>query len=261
MAVSVGELVAGSVVDKRVWDAYGEQAAPGVYVLGVPGRALPFVVSRAWKVPTRTVAEEIRLIGPSGRTVHRWGPRPRRMIGMMDLTVEVDTLDDAVLDETGTFVASFIIDGVIVGETEFPVYVQASPTKLPKEVEDGFKRSDVIWLGVEHQGRRKTIPSWFAYKDGKLYVLSQKEPGPEEQTVPGIPGAPELVLITRRKLRDTALGQYFATYRLLEGAEWEAAAKLLADKRKSRAGAPNESIARWRSSCYIAELTPLVPEA
>jgi hypothetical protein len=148
-----------------------------------------------------------------------------------------------------------------VGETEFPVYVQASPTKLPKEVEDGFKRSDVIWLGVEHQGKRKTIPAWFAYKDGKIYVLSQKEPGPEEQTVPGIPGSPELVLITRRKLRETSLGEFYASSRLLEGAEWEAAAKLLADKRKSRAGAPNESIARWRSTCHIAELTPLVPGA
>jgi hypothetical protein len=259
MAMSVGELVAASVVDRRVWDAYGDQAAPGVYVLGVPGRALPFVVSRAWKVPTGTVIEEIRLIGPSGRTVHRWGPAPRRMRGMMDLTVEVDTLDDAVLDETGTFVASFIIDDVIVGETEFPVYLQASPTSLPKEVEDGFKRSDVIWLGVEHQGRRTTVPSWFAYKDGKVFVLSQKEPGPDEQTVPGIPNAKELVLITRRKLRDTALGEYYATFRLLEGAEWEAAAKLLADKRKSRAGAPNESIARWRTTCHIAELTPVVP--
>ena len=261
MTTSVGELVAANVADKRVWDVYGEESAPGIYVLGVPGRALPFNVYRAWKVPTGTVAEEIRLIGPTGRTIHRWGPHPRRMIGMMDLTVEVDTIEDALLDETGTYVVSFIIDGVIAGETEVPVYLQASPTKLPKDVEDGFKKSDVIWLGVEHQGRRKTIPSWFAYKDGKIYVISQKQPGPEEQTVPGIPGAPELVLITRRKLRDTSLDEFFATYRLLEGAEWETAAKLLADKRKSRAGAPGESITRWRSTCHIAELTPLVPDA
>jgi hypothetical protein len=259
MSTSVGELVAATVVDKRVWDAYGEASAPGIYLLGVPGRALPFVVSRAWKVPTGTVAEEIRLIGPSGRTVYRWGPQPRRMIGMMDLTVEVDTIDDAILDETGTFVVSFIIDDVIVGETEVPVYVQASPTKLPKEIEDGFKKSDVIWIGVEHQGKRVTIPAWFAYKDGKLFVLSQKQPGPEEQTVPGVPGARELIVITRRKLRDTSLDEFHASFRLLEGAEWEAAAKLLADKRKSRAGTPQESIARWRSTCHIAELTPVLP--
>jgi hypothetical protein len=259
MSTSVGELVEANVVDHRVWDAYGTSSAPGIYLLGVPGRALPFVIYRAWKAPTGTVAEEIRLIGPDGRTTYRWGPQPRRMIGMMDLTVEVDTIEDAILDETGTFVASFIIDDVIVGETEVPVYVQAPPTKLPREIEDGFKKSDVIWVGVEHQGKRITIPAWFAYKDGKIFLLSQKQPGPEEQTVPGIPGARELIVITRRKLRDTSLDEFHASFRLLEGADWEAAAKLLADKRKSRAGTPEESIARWRSTCHIVELTPVLP--
>jgi hypothetical protein len=259
MSTSVGELVEANVVDQRVWDAYGTSSAPGIYLLGVPGRALPFVVYRAWKVPTGTVAEEIRLIGPSGRTLHRWGPQPRRMVGMMDLTEEVDTIEDAILDETGTFIVSFMIDGVIVGETEVPVYVQASPSKLPKEIEEGFRKSDVIWVGVEHKGKRITVPAWFAYKDGKLYVLSQKQSGPEEQTIPGIPGANELIVITRRKLRDTSLDEFHVGVRLLEGAEWEAAAKLLADKRKSRAGTPQDSIARWRASCHIAELTPVLP--
>ena len=259
MTTSVGELVAANVADQRVWDAYGEQSAAGIYVLGVPGRALPFVAYRAWKVPTGTVSEEIRLIGPSGRTVYRWGPFPRRMVGMMDLTLESDLIEDAILDETGTYVVSFIIDGTIVGETEVPVYLQASPTSFPKEVEDGFKKSDVVWVGIEHNGARRTIPAWFAYKDGKVFVLSQKDPGSAEQTVPGVPGASELLLITRRKLRDTSLDEYRATYRLLEGAEWEAAAKMLADKRKSRNGPPGESIARWRTTCHIAELTPAVP--
>ncbi len=259
MTAIVGELVAANVADSRVWDAYGESASAGVYLLGAPGRALPFTIYRAWKVPTGMVGEEIRLIGPSGRTVHRWGPAVRRMLGAMDLTIEVDQIEDAVFEETGTHVASFIIDGVIVGEIEFPVYVQAAASKLPKETEDGFKKSDVIWVGVEHGGRRATIPSWFAYKDGKLYVISQREPGPEEQTVPGIPGASELLVVTRRKGRETSLQELYATPRLLEGAEWEAAAQLLADKRKSRQGPPAESIARWRSTCHIAELTPVLP--
>ena len=259
MALNVGELVAANVADQRVWDSYGEASAPGIYLLGSPGRALPFVVHRAWKVPTGMVAEEIRFIGPSGRTVHRWGPYVRRMIGTMDLTSEVELISDAVFDETGPFVASFIIDGVIVGELEFPVYLQAAPQKLPREIEDGFKKSDVVWIGVDHVGVRKTIPSWFAYKDGKLYVISKKEPGAEEQSVPGIPGAPELLLVSRRKGRETALDETHASYRLLEGAEWEAAAKLLADKKKSRAGSPADSIGRWRGTCDIAELTPVFP--
>jgi hypothetical protein len=257
--MTVGELVFANVVDRRVFDAQGERAPAGIYLLGPRGTALPFVVMRAWKVGTGLVSEEIHFYGPSGRLVHRLGPVPRRMLGAMDLTVWSDVVDDAYLDEAGPYLVSFVLDGEIVGELEVPVLVQAAPTKLPKEVEDGLKRSDVIWVGVEVGGTRKLIPSWFAYRNGKIYVLSQREPGPNEQTVPGIPGAPELVVVTRRKGRDTALGEFPASFRVLEGAEWEEAAKALADRRRSRVGAPKESIDRWRGTCDIAELTPVVP--
>jgi hypothetical protein len=257
MANVIGELVAAAVVDKRVWDAYGANATDGVYLVGQPGPALPFVFFRAWKVPTGFVTEEIRLIGPSGRTILRWGPEPRRMVGAMDLTTEVDEVDDAVFDETGTFVASFMLNGEIVGEIEVPVFVQSAPVKLSKDAEDGLKKSDVIWVGTESpNGRRRTVPAWFAYKNGKIYVLSQREPGPDEQTIPGVPDANQLVIITRRKLRDTELQEFYAAQRKLEGPEWEEAAKLLVDKRKSRAGAPAESLTRWRKTADIVELTP-----
>ena len=49
------------------------------------------------------------------------------MAGMFDLTTEVDRVEHAVFDETGTYVASFIVDGQMVGEIEVPVYVQAEP--------------------------------------------------------------------------------------------------------------------------------------
>jgi hypothetical protein len=256
--MAVGELVAATVADQRVFDAYGENAPDGIYLVNQPGRALPFTMLRAWKVPTGIVNEEIRLFGPSGRMIWRWGPHARRMVGSMDLTVETDRVDDAMFDETGSFLASFILDGEVVGEVELPVYVQVAPTKLPKDVEDGLRKSDVIWVGVERAGRDHAIPAWFAYKNGKVYLLSQREPGPQEQTVPGIPHARELVVITRRKGRETALHRFPAASRILSGAEWEDAAKALADKRKSRQGPPADSIKRWRSSCDIAELTPVV---
>jgi hypothetical protein len=257
---TVGELVAAAVVDKRVWDAYGNRSNDGVYLVGQPGPALPFVVFRAWKVPTGYVNEEFRLIGPSGRTIYRWGPEARRMVGSMDLTTELDTVADAVFDETGTFVASFILNGEIVGEIDIPVFVQTAPTKLSKETENGLKKSDIIWIGTEApNGRRHTAPAWFAYKDGKIYVLSQKEPGPQEQTIPGVPDAHQLIVVTRRKGRDTSLEEFYAAQRSLEGGEWEAAAKLLVDKRKSRVGPPADSVNRWRDTCHIVELTPDVP--
>lgn len=254
-----GELISAAVVDKRVWEAYGENASDGVYLVGQPGPALPFVVFRAWKVPTGFVSEEIRFVGPSGRTVHRWGPTVRRMKGAMDLTIELDVVEDAVLEETGTYLASFILDDEIVGELEFPVYVQAAAQRLPKETEDGLRKSDVIWVGTRYDGQRKTAPVWFAYKDGKIYLLSRREPGTDEQSVPGVPDAPELVVVTRRKGRDTALQEFNAAQRVLDGQEWETAAKLLVDRRRSRVGPPEESITRWRGSCDIVELTPNVP--
>ena len=181
-----GELVAAAVVDTRVWEAQGDMAPDGVYLTGQPGPALPFVLFRAWKIPVGTVLEEVRLFGPSGRMVFRWGPEYRQMRGMFDLTTEVDQVAEAVFDETGTYVASFVVDGQVLGEIEVPVYVQASPEKLDKGIEEGLKKSDVIWVGVDRHGKRETAPVWFAYKNGKVYVLSQREPGAQEQTVPGI---------------------------------------------------------------------------
>lgn len=254
--MSAGELVLATVADRRVWDAHGEAAPNGVYLAAVPGPAFPFAAFRAWKIGTGTVAEEIRFFGPSGTMVHRWGPVARRMVGSMDLTREVDVIEDARFAETGTHLASFIVDGDVVAELEFPVFVQETVTKLPKEVEDGLKKSDVIWVGVEGQ---RLAPSWFAYRNGRILVLTQREAGPQEQSVPGLTSTDEARIVTRRKGRDTSLGEFRAAARELQGAEWEDAAKALADRRRSRVGAPGESIARWRSTCAIVELTPLVP--
>lgn len=254
----VGELVFANVVDDRVWAVDGERAAPGLYLIGSPGRALPFTMYRAWKVPTGVVSEEVQFYGPSGRLVYRWGPHVRRMLGSMDLTIETDRVADAHFDETGPYLASFVLEGEIVGEVELPVYVQTAATKLPREVEDGFRKSDVVWVGVEVNGTRRSVPAWFAYRNGKVYVLSKREPGPEEQTIPGLPGAHELIITTRRKGRDTALDEFPAAVRLLEGPEWEEIAKVLVDRRRSRVGPPADSLNRWRGTCDIAELTPLV---
>jgi hypothetical protein len=264
--MAVGELVFANVVDQRVLAGQGDSGPTGVYLLGVPGRALPFTMYRAWKVPTGTVGEEVRFWSPSGRLAYRWGPQPRRMLGMMDLTEERDLVDDARFDESGTHVASFIIDGEIVAEIEVPVFLQEAATKLPKEIEDGLRKSDVIWVGIERpNGKPLTVPAWFTYKNGRILVLSKDQPGPEEQTIPGLPGASEVLVVTRRKTtnpetraRDTDLDRFRAAVRLLQGPEWEEAAKALADRRRSRVGPAANSIERWRGQCSIGELTPIL---
>ena len=258
-ALIAGELVAAAVVDSRVWESQGNMSPDGIYLTGQPGPALPFVMFRAWKIPVGVVQEEVRLFGPSGHMVFRWGPEYRQMRGMFDLTTEVDEVAGAVFTESGTYVASFVVDDQVLGEIEVPVFVQASPVKLHKDIEEGLKKSDVIWVGATISGRLRTAPVWFAYKNGKVYVLSQREPGPQEQTVPGTGTAREFVVITRRKLRDTALDELKASGRVLEGAEWEAAAALLVDRRRSRNGPPSDALTRWRSTCDILELTLSAP--
>jgi hypothetical protein len=263
--MALGELVFANVVDLRVFKAEGEQGATAIYTLGTTGHALPFVVYRAWKVAQGTVPEEIRLFGPSGRLAHRWGPQVRRMRGMMDLTIERDVIEDAHLPETGIHLVSFVVADEILSELEVPVYRQAPVQKLPKEVEDGLKRSDVIWVGP-HNGAASAwpnpsgaVPVWFAFRQGLLYLVSRTDPDPkEEQTVPGITDTKEVEVTTRRKGRDTALDRFPASVRVLEGAEYDEAIKFLADRRRSRPGPPAEWIARTKKTCVIAELTPII---
>ena len=196
-----GELIFANVLDVRQREAEGEMADGLVYALAVPSRALPFAVIRDWKAPNGYQAEEVQLIGPSGRVAHTIGPSARYMLGSMDLTRVEDVVEEAVFDELGGYVASFLLDGQLLGQTEFQVVLQAAPERLPKDVEDGLKKSDVIWVGIEHDGKDVTIPAWFAYRQGKIYVLSSTAPSLQEQTIPGLAEANDVVVITRRKGR------------------------------------------------------------
>jgi hypothetical protein len=261
--VPIGDLVFANVIDATQRAAQGDMGESVVYARSLPGRALPFDVLRAWKAPTGYVTEEIELVSPRGMVAHRIGPAARAMLGTMDLTHLETRVEDAVLSEAGAYLASFRLEGDVVAQVDFQVVLQPVPAKLPAAYEDGLKKSDVIWVGVpapaNDGGRDQTVPAWFAYRGGKIYVLSKRTPGPEEQTVPGVPGSDELVVITRRKAQNTSLERFIATARVLEGDEWEDAAKVLVDRRRSRVGPPEESLEKWRGACDIVELTPVVP--
>jgi hypothetical protein len=257
--VPAGELIFANVLDVRQRAAEGDMATGLVYLLSTGARALPFVVVRDWKAPTGHLAEEVQLIAPSGRMAYRVGPEPRYLLGSMDLTRFETVVEDATFEELGSYLASFLLGGEVHGQTEFQVVLQAAPDKLPREVEDGLKKSDVIWAGVEFEGKEVAAPVWFAYRQGKIYLLSSREPSLEEQTVPGLPDAKDMIVITRRKYRDTSQGRFHAAARVLDGPEWDQAAALLADRRRDRHGPPGDAIKRWRDACVIAELTPIVP--
>src|SRR5207237_4070136 len=141
--VPAGELIFANVLDVRQRAAQGEMADGLVYLLSLPARALPFAVIRDWKAPTGYLEEEVQLVAPSGRIVHRIGPAARHFLGSMDLTRFEDLVDGAVFEEVGIYVASFLLAGEILGQTEFQVVLQAAPEKLPPEVGEGLKETDV----------------------------------------------------------------------------------------------------------------------
>lgn len=252
------ELVFANVLDGRHFEAEGEQGQPLLYTYSVPGRVLPFAVVRQWKAPQGFVTERFELIAPSGKVAYRAPDRVRRMPGQMDLTEIVDVVEDALVDEAGIFVASFIIDDEVQGQVECQVLLAAPADRLPKDVEDALKKSDVIWVGVEANGRDRAVPVWFAYRDGRIYVLHAEKPDAGEQVVPGLPDEPELVVVTRRKGRETRAGRFHAAVRLIspQDPEFDGLAAVLADRRRDRHGPPQEAIKRWKGSCLIAELIP-----
>jgi hypothetical protein len=258
--VARAELVFANVLDARLWESQGQGGQPLVHSISLPGRALAFVVARYWKAPQGFVSEHFELIAPSGKTAYASERRPRRMIGQMDLTQIVDVVEDAVFEELGVYAASFLLEGEVQGQVEFQLLLQAAPQALPKDVEDGLKKSDVIWVGIEANGRDRAVPVWFAYRQGRIYLVHCSDAGSGEQQVPGLPDAPELVVVTRRKGRETRADRFYAAVRLIEpdNPEFDGLAGLLADRRRDRHGPPEEAVKRWRSSCLIAELTPEV---
>lgn len=256
------ELVHAALIDARVRVPGEDQGPSGVYCAGLPGRALPFHLVRHWKAPQGLVAEEVRFVDPSGDTVHRYGPIARRMVGMMDLTRLDDVIDDAKFQMGGIHLASFHVDGTLISQVEFEVFLQAPQEKLPADLEKGIKGTDVAWIGVIHEGRDVAAPSWFVYQRGRFYVLADPDRRAGEQFVPGIPDSNEVVVITRReKGKDTRLHRFMAAVRVIppDSPEFDQLAPVLADRRRSRHGSPAESISKWKQGgCVIAELTPAV---
>lgn len=264
-AVSNVRLIAASVVDA---DGGGSVRSRGAGL-----RSLPFVVERTWEAPAGFFSEEVLITGPDEQPVHRIGPSAVRAFGEHDASNVRTVVEDATFAAEGSHRATFLADGAPAGSAEFVVAFEAPPAKLPPEYEDGLRRSDLIWVGIEAPAspagrtrrrrgeavaKDRLVPAWFVYRQGRIYVLSALSPGPDEQTVPGIPGAGELLVVTRRKGRETALGRFRAAARVLDGEEWDQAAALLADRRRSRVGSPSERIERWRGTCAIAELIPIV---
>jgi hypothetical protein len=254
------ELVFANALDLRHWQAEGETGQPNVYVQTLGGRALPFGVIRHWKAPQGYAIEHFQLIAPSGSVAYASTPVTRRFPGQMDLFRVSDVVEDAVFHELGIYAISLLIEGELQAQADFQVLLSAAPSSLPKAVEDGLKKSDVIWVGDGTNGKTGPVPAWFVYRQGRIYVLHGGEKS-GEQLIPGLPEARELTVVTRRKGRDTSSDRFPASVRLIppESPEYDGLASVLADRRRDRHIAPAQTVANWRASyCLVAELTPTI---
>lgn len=132
--------------------------------------------------------------------------------------------------------------------------VRISPSMAA--VEEGLKRSDILWLSVDTDPTAKPVPCWFVYtKDQRLLVLS----GEPEQRIPYAAQVRSAKVVTRWKGRDARMVEFDAAVKPITAADGELfkeTAQLLVSKRQSvRAGAA-ETIESWLRDAVILELFP-----
>ena len=133
---------------------------------------------------------------------------------------------------------------------------RTASTPFDSAVDEGLKRSDIIWLASD-TAPDKSTPCWFAYtKDKRLLVLS----GEPQQIIPGAKDLRRVHVITRRKGRDAKMSEFDASVRVIDGnnpVEFEQLAEILLAKRQSVEGSAEANIDRWMREGVILELTPL----
>lgn len=124
------------------------------------------------------------------------------------------------------------------------------------KVEEGLKRSDILWISVDTDPGGKPVPSWFLYgKDKRLFILS----GEPEQRIPFAAQAKRAHVQTRWKGRDASMVEFDAKVRPItaaDGDEFTSIAQLLVAKRQSVRGGAAATIETWMRDAVILELFP-----
>lgn len=123
-------------------------------------------------------------------------------------------------------------------------------------VEEGLKRSDILWLSVDTDPNGNPVPCWFAYtKDKRLLILS----GEPQQRIPFAGQARSARVVTRWKGRDAQMVEFDADVKPITAADgdfFKDTAQLLVSKRQSVRGGTAETIESWMRDAVILELFP-----
>lgn len=133
--------------------------------------------------------------------------------------------------------------------------LDAAGAELDKSIQESLKKSTIVWLRWrDSEDQERTMPVWFVFQDGKLYVIS----GERQQTVPDAERLRRAEIIIRWKGHGNArVAELPVDVRIIRpGPEWDPIAEKLAEKRLNTPGAPEDTARRWRDDCVILELTP-----
>lgn len=171
------------------------------------------------------------------------------------------------IDQFFNYTSFYILKAVGLGWSDFNFVAEPSVGWDPNEqslatlpldaaIEEGLKRSDIIWVSVDSDPKGKAVPCWFVFtKDKRLFVLS----GEPQQTLPNAAQARSAHVVMRWKGRDAALASFDSSVRAItaqNAEEFEEIGHLLINKRQSVRGSAAKNIDKWMSQGVILELTP-----
>jgi hypothetical protein len=250
--------------DFRVTDtvlARTDPDAGNVVYLGPKGNAaFPFVIWRRLSGPGGMYMDACEIVAPDGERIELI-ERKYELDGESIIQDIVDEVREATFPAPGAYtVAYYIYDDHYV-DVPFEV-VQSDPPYgaiIPGPIDAALSKSTIAWVAVpQEDGTEITKPLWYAYEDGRIYILN----GPEEQEIPSLAGASTHVrLIVRSKDVQSKVGEIVCVTQVLEkDAEWERIARehLIGRRLNLRDG--EKAIERWKGNCEIVMLTPVLAE-
>lgn len=84
------------------------------------GRTLPFLVTRQWSAPAGNYPERLYIVDPATREIIHEGPEQIELMwGLQGLTEVSTEVRDSFELQPGTYLAVFVLGGVMGGEFEF----------------------------------------------------------------------------------------------------------------------------------------------
>lgn len=173
------------------------------------------------------------------------------------------------IDQFFNYTALYVLKSVDADWSQFGYKVDASvgwaqlenliaATPIDAAIDEGLKKSDILWLTPDTDPNRRPVPCWFIYtKERRLFVLS----GERQQIIPHAARVREAHIVTRWKGRDARLSEFDALVRPItaaDGPEFEEIAHQLINKRQSVREEPERIVERWKREAVILELIPVV---